>query len=108
MIEEYVNKINIFIDTLKNNVVNMLMNAKCTCPLANSEDSNTGKKFKHYKNNRLYVYLCAASSKARNGDLVVVYCDIESELIYTRPWNSFFSMAALDSAMVPRFEEVDG
>lgn len=54
-----------------------------------SLDQNTGKIFRHYKNNKLYRYLFIAATKDNRSALVVVYQDIESNLIFTRPLNFF-------------------
>ena len=77
----------------------------CNCALGTSEDPMSGKQFKHYKNEKLYKYLFAATPEAKRSDLVVVYQDIESKLIYTRPWNDFFASVGAEANRVPRFEE---
>lgn len=70
-----------------------------------SEDTLCGQCFKHYRNEKIYEYLFVASPEADRSQLVVVYQDIESKLIYTRPWNDFFSSVGTDVNRVPRFKE---
>jgi len=89
-----------------NRVINAIRNiVPCNCSEADSEDPLCGKKFKHYKNEKLYKYLFVAKSKSNNEALVVVYQDIESKLIYTRVWNEFFASVGAEANRVPRFEE---
>ncbi len=78
---------------------------KCDCVMASSEDPLNNKLFKHYKNQRLYRYLFAATSKDLDEKLVVVYQDVQNKKRYTRPWNEFFASVGADKNRVPRFEE---
>ncbi len=77
----------------------------CDCPWACHEDDLSGKLFKHHRNGKIYRYLFAASPEESRSELVVVYQDKESKLIYTRPWNAFFGTTGKEDARVARFEE---
>jgi len=77
----------------------------CDCPWANNEDDLSGKLFKHHRNGKLYRYLFAASPESNRSELVVVYQDEKSKLIYTRPWNAFFGTTGKTGERIPRFEE---
>lgn len=77
----------------------------CKCPCSPHEDPLCGKLFKHYKTEKIYQYLLVASPELNRSELVVVYQDIESKLIYTLPWNEFFSNTGTKGNTVPRFKE---
>ena len=83
-----------------------LKNEYCFICNKTEHDPLTNKLFKHYRTQKIYRYLFAATSKDHNDDLVVVYQDVENNKIYTRKWNNFFGSIGPENNRTPRFEEL--
>lgn len=61
-------------------------------------------KYKHYKGN-VYLVLCLGKHSETLEDLVI-YKDVEKELVWARPINMFLDEIILDNKKINRFEYI--
>ncbi len=72
-----------------------------------ADDDMFDTLFKHHRTGVIYRYIGTARDKTRSDDVVVVYQDTGTEVLYVRTWNEFFGSIGPNSNRRARFEKQD-